>query len=344
MPDIELRLGRDMLVLSAPIDETLARQGFNAALDRQYLNLMEPEAISDALRLETLAGAQCLVTTTEDITRARLAHVRMEGDSARLAQAALAAAEEVKPQHILAEIGPCGLPLDASSKASLNENRAQYADAARAFGDGAFDAFFLNGFTSIDDLKCALMGLAQVSGKPVMASVYLAETDSAYASAPEQAPRAKATLDDIADTLPFAGYEPVETAVAPIAPSSRGYLDSQRWPEAISVMADLGASVVGFETAEPLSRAIAYAEEAAKLTSLPLLAQLRVTQQTQSDRERALVPIQDRKDYASDTMEHAAVRLYGAGVQFLRATGKATPAFTGALAATVLGLDVRPRT
>ena len=40
-------------------------------------------------------------------------------------------------------------------------------------------------------------------------------------------------------------------------------------------------------------------------------------------------------------MAPAAVKLYGAGVQFLRATGKATPSFTGALAATVYGLDVR---
>ena len=84
MPDIELRLGHDMLVLSAPVDATLARQGIDAARDRQYLNLMEPDAISDALKMEVVAGANCVVTTTEDITNARLAHVRMDGDAARL--------------------------------------------------------------------------------------------------------------------------------------------------------------------------------------------------------------------------------------------------------------------
>ncbi|MBQ2681528.1 MAG: hypothetical protein IJF97_06295, partial [Eggerthellaceae bacterium] len=76
MPDIELRFGKDMLVLSAPIDAVLARQGIDSARDRQYLNLMEPDVVQDALNLEMVAGAQCLVTTTEDITRARLAHVR----------------------------------------------------------------------------------------------------------------------------------------------------------------------------------------------------------------------------------------------------------------------------
>ena len=76
MPDIQLRFHHDMLVLSAPVDVTLSRQGINAARDRQYLNLMEPDVVTDAMRLEGIAGAQCLVAPTEDITNARLAHAR----------------------------------------------------------------------------------------------------------------------------------------------------------------------------------------------------------------------------------------------------------------------------
>ena len=39
-------------------------------------------------------------------------------------------------------------------------------------------------------------------------------------------------------------------------------------------------------------------------------------------------------------MVQAAARLRGAGAQELRATGEATPAYTGALAAAVTGFDV----
>ena len=250
MADIELRFHRDMLVLSAPLDAALERQGIDVARDRQYLNLMEPDVVRDALRMEAVAGAQCLVTSTEDITRARLAHVNMDADAARLAQAALDIAAELKPQHVLAEIGPCGLPLDPSSKASLNENRGQYADAARAFGDGAFDAFFLNGFANITDLKCALMGVAQVSGKPVFASAVLGK-----------------------------------------AP----------WPELVETMADLGAAVVGIETAEPIDRAVAYVEEAKRLTDLPILVQLSVTKASPAA-TKGLVPPQDIAEYTADTL------------------------------------------
>lgn len=347
MPDIQLRFNKDMLVLSAPLDAMLARQGIDAARDRQYLNLMEPDAIHDALNLEVMAGAHCLVTTTEDITQARLAHVRMDGSADQLAKAALSVAAELKPQHILAEIGPCGLPLDPSSKSSLNENRKQYADAARAFeeaGPESFDAFFLNGFTNIVDMKCALMGAAQVSGKPVFASFTIGETPLEPVAAPDAPADVDGTpLDGVGPAESFEGFAAVETPTFPGLRVNRAPLPLDQWPEAVAAMEDLGAAVVGFETADGIPQAEAYARQAAALTNLPLLAQFHVRASAQAQPTRGLTPLDAITDYTPDTMERAALRLFAAGAQFLRATGAATPAFTGALAATVMGVDVRPR-
>ena len=363
MPDIQMRFHKDMLVLSAPIDALLARQGIDAARDRQYLNLMEPDSISDALKLEAAAGAQCVVAATEDITQARLAHLNMDANVPRLALAALAAAGEAKPQHLLVEIGPCGLPLDAASKASLNENRAQYADAARAFEDGTFDAFFLNGFTRIADLKCALMGVAQVSDKPVFASMTIWATKAAGADDDALSARlggsaSPATLaagavggadssvqaDSVENALPTYlpdGYAALDIPAPPPLPAAkRTMLDPALWPEALDAMVDLGAAVVGFETSDSIQKAIEYAHAAVDRTNLPVLAQLCVTQPPSASARSKLVPLDAIDDYTPDTMATSAVKLFGAGVQFLRATGLATPAYTGALAATVQGLDV----
>ena len=68
MPDIDMRFNKDMLVLSAPIDEVLARQGVDIEKDREFLSLLEPEAVRNAYRLESVAGAQCLVSNTAGIT------------------------------------------------------------------------------------------------------------------------------------------------------------------------------------------------------------------------------------------------------------------------------------
>ena len=293
MPDIELRFHRDMLVLSAPVTAVLERQGFDVSQDLEYANLVEPEAVRDALRLNKVAGAQCLVANTAGIAPARLAHHGLEDRAGEVVQAALDAARQLHPQHLLVEVAPCGLPLDPASKASLNENRDQYARAARSCAGRQFDAFFLNGFGNPTDLKCALMGVRQVSDAPVFASVSVG---------------ADGVLADGRHTL----------------------------EDALGVMLDCEASVVGFATAAPLAQAAEFARRATAAGSLPVLAQLVV---------RACDPKQgDATDenpyYCPDVLVGAGTQLRAAGAQFLRAAGAATPAYTGALVAASEGFDV----
>ena len=292
MPDISLRFNKDMLALSAPVLPALGRLGVDVKRDVELTLLLEPDTFEDAYRLESIAGAQCLVATTASVTPARLAQVGMEARAGEIAHAALEAVRAFQPQHVLVEVGPCGLPLDASSKASLIENRDQYARAGRLFAQEAFDAFFLNGFTTCADLKCALMGLRKVSDAPIFASVEMAG-DGTLAS-------------------------------------GRGTLE-----EAVSIMAEFGASVAGFATFAAQAEAVALAQRAAKVTDLPLLAQLNVRNRD----ARQQGPTSENPYYAPDAMVAAAEALRAVGVQFLRAAGDATPAYTGALVATTMGLD-----
>lgn len=293
MPDIQMRFDKDMLVLSAPLRSVLARQGVDVDRDLEYMLLVEPEALRDTVRMEKIAGAQCLVAATEGIAPARLARKGMEERGTELALAALGMLRPLKPQHLLAEIGPCGLPLDGSSADSLNENRAQYARAAHAFDGQKLDALFLTGFKRPDDLKCALMGVRQVTDIPVFASV---DVDGAG-----------------------------------MLPDGRTSIE-----EAVALMAEFGASVVGFECAAPESDVVAVARRAAGACDLPLAVQLEVLRRDPKQGAAS----EENPYYCADTMVSAALALRAAGVQFLRATGDASPAYTGALAAAVMGLDV----
>ncbi len=237
--DIGLRFHKDMLVLSSPVQAVLERFGVDTQRDMEFTMLFEPDTLEKAYELEALAGAQCIVTGTAALTPARLAHGRMEDRAEELAQVALATVAALRPQHILVEVGPCGLPLDPSSKASLVEHRDQYARAAQLFARSELDAFFLNEFTTCTDLKCALMGVRKVSDVPVFASV--------------------AVRDD--GTLAGAGNGPVETL-----------------EEAAAVMEEYGAQVVGFSTTAPIEAAcdlVARLRAAGEgPTPLPVLAQL----------------------------------------------------------------------
>lgn len=296
MPDISLRFHKDMLVLSSPVEPVLSRQGFDLDQGLEFASLIEPEAMRDALRLSALAGAQCIVTSTSGITPARLAHRGMEDRGAELLDAALAAVREVSPQHVLVEVGPCGLPLDASSKNSLNEHRGQYARVARLCAERSIDAIFLNGFQSPVDLKCALMGVRQAVDAPVFASVDV-DAEGGLADG-------RSSLED-----------------------------------ALGVMADFGATVAGFATGAPLEQAEAFARRACGLGSLPVLAQLVVAK----DDPKQGRPTPENPYYCPDALVDAGVRLRAAGAQFLRASGAATPAYTGALVAASEGFDVARR-
>lgn len=292
MPDIALRFHKDMLVVASSLKRALARIGVNTARDTELTLLLEPDIIEDLCKMELVAGAQCVVTPTAGITPARLAHGRMETQASTLAAVAISALRPLNPQHILVEIGPCGLPLDASSKASLNENRDQYKRAAKAFTDLEFDAFFLNGFKRCTDLKCALMGLRQVTGKPVFASVDVTEKGTLA--------RGRETLED-----------------------------------AWNVMNEYEASVGGFCTAADIDSATKLVFRSRAKTNLPVMVSLDVLRRD----PRQTCATHENPYFDAETMETAALELRAAGAQFLRAVGDATPAYTGVLAITLMGLD-----
>ena len=304
MADIQMRFNRDMLVISNAIDYQLKKRGVNNAKNSAYINLMEAESVQDALRLNTMAGAQCVVANTRYITPARLAKESgMRGKEADVARAAISVAQVVCPQHILAEIGPCGLPLDASSKSSLNENKDQYARAARAFDGLEFDAFFLSGFKSVADLKCALMGVSQVSGMPIFASVDVSNAKDAAVQVP--------------DILLANGRD--------------------KFTEALDVMVEFGASVIGFSVAGNLNTALELAKLACQ-TNAPVLAQLCVEKEPDESKTPKHVTKIDPSTFDTpDAMAQAALQLCKSGVQFLRAVGNVEPAHTAALAAMVSG-------
>lgn len=170
MPDLKQRFHKDMLALSSPLHEDLRRQGIDVDAEGPMVLLTDEEAVIDDLRLQTTAGVPCLVTPTPFITKTRLLHTRLQDKQNDIAKHALDMVKDLMPQHILAQIGPTNLPIDPDNATSLKENRNEYSAAAQAFGDDV-DALFLNGMTSITDIKCALMGVRRVTYTPVFCSV-----------------------------------------------------------------------------------------------------------------------------------------------------------------------------
>ena len=298
--DIKLRFHKDMLVLSAPLDYVLARQGVSMPNDYEFISLLEPEMAQDALRLEALAGAQCLVTATEGICPARLAHMRMEQSASDIAAAAIASAQAHSPQHIICEIGPCELPLDPSSKVSLKQSQDQYEAAARACGTEAFDAILLNGMRGVADMRCAIQGVRKVYDGPLFASFDRDELDNL----------------------------PLEEALAAMLGEPGADADAQA--DVIGFRSAAAPDVL-CDTV----RAMASLTDVPILAQISVKAPT----DAEKKRASLGGPIEGNPYPLPDALADAALALRKAGAQFLRACGEATPAYTGALCMATMGCD-----
>lgn len=292
MPDIALRFNKDMLVLSTPIDYQLKSQGFTNPGDREYVALCESDLIEEVYKVEKLMDTPCLVTATEGITRARLAYSRFEKQAEDMARIAYEVGSSFTPQHLIAAVGPTGLPLDTSISSSVKQSIQQYRDATEVLMRYPFDALYFSNFSSLADAECALRGAREVFEGPLMIS--LAVSDESDFSTDET----------------FAlGVEKCD---------------------------ELGADVIGTVSAAKPERLVYLSSLMRKATHKPLLCEVHINKKD----SRQFEPTDENPYPTPDELFNAACALQKVGVQFLRAVGAATPAYTGALNAAVHGMDV----
>ncbi len=178
MPDIHLRFGKEALICTADLTEGYRRHGAQTEKDEILTNLLEPDTVEQMLRLEMLGGTHVLIAPSRACTPARLRASGIAVDTRDYLTGLVHLCQGLTPQHLLLEVGPCGLPLDPSSRASLLENKQEYTQVARVCSDLAIDGIFLSGFTSLDDLRCALMGVRAVYDGVIIASVVVDDKGS----------------------------------------------------------------------------------------------------------------------------------------------------------------------
>jgi methionine synthase / methylenetetrahydrofolate reductase(NADPH) len=140
------------------------------------LNVTQPELIQGIHREYISAGAQIIETNTFGANRARLDTFGL-GDQVReinLRAARLAReAREVSGQHVFiaGAIGPTGRPLQAPDEQRLDELRAFFREQAGALIDGGVDLLILETFTSLTELRQAVLAAQECGAVPVVAQM-----------------------------------------------------------------------------------------------------------------------------------------------------------------------------
>ena len=326
--DIVLRLGKDVLVTQGPVGTQLMAQGFDLDTPLPLLNLAEPEVVEELHRLYRAAGADCAITNTFMATSGNLAQYGLAGEVARINEAGVRIARAQGFPHVLASVGPCGAAVEPGSGACVlrgmqtdapdgprtaGEWPAGYGAAVELYAEqiaalvaGDPDALLLETFTSLDDALAAVDAAKRTCDLPVIVSMVFPEEAGEEAGAEQPA---GAPTD---------------------APSAPGSTTPE---EAARALAQAGAAAVGCNCMS-VDACVDTIERMRGACDLPPIA-----------RPNAGIPTERpdgslRWPLGPDDFSAASVRLLRAGARILGCCCGGTPAATGAIYATVGGLQL----
>ncbi|MCL2745675.1 MAG: homocysteine S-methyltransferase family protein, partial [Coriobacteriia bacterium] len=165
------RLGREMLVLEGAMGTMLQKAGLLGDGAPEMLNLIEPDSISRIHSFYRLAGADCAITNTFGANRVKLAHYNSADLVEEINRKSIALARKGAAPYMLADIGPTGLVND-----DFDEIHDVFFQQAKALASGGPDAFLLETFTDIAEIRCAILACRDADADlPIIASVSFGE-------------------------------------------------------------------------------------------------------------------------------------------------------------------------
>ncbi|MGB4593363.1 MAG: homocysteine S-methyltransferase family protein, partial [Coriobacteriia bacterium] len=171
MPDIELRLGRDVLVIDGAMGTMLQRAGVPSEQCNEQLNITAPDIVTDIHHNYVLAGADCVTTNTFGGTRVKLAEYGLADDMVELNRAGVRVARAAGAQHVLGDLGPTGLLLEPLGTATFDEVYEQFFEQATALASENPDAIIIETMTDIAEARCAVLAVRAACNLPVFVSV-----------------------------------------------------------------------------------------------------------------------------------------------------------------------------
>jgi 5-methyltetrahydrofolate--homocysteine methyltransferase len=171
VPDVLVRLGREVLVVDGAMGTMLQRAGMPAGQCPEQLNLIDPEMVLAVHTSYVTVGAECVSTNTFGGTRTKLAEYGLGDMVAELNRAGVRLARQAGAQHILADVGPCGLVLEPLGSAPFDEVFDIFAEQIAALAAEDPDAIAFETFTDLAEIRCALLAARSVTDLPLIASV-----------------------------------------------------------------------------------------------------------------------------------------------------------------------------
>ncbi|MDO9108043.1 MAG: homocysteine S-methyltransferase family protein [Coriobacteriia bacterium] len=167
MPDIKLRLGREVLVIDGALGTMIQRYEVPEEQCKDQLNLTAPEMIEQIARDYVTVGAECITTNTFGSSRVKLSEYGVQDQLVEINRAGVEIARRAGAQHVLGDIGPTGLVLQPLGEARFDDLFEIFAEQAAALASASPDALVIETMTDIAEARCALLAAKSVCDLPV---------------------------------------------------------------------------------------------------------------------------------------------------------------------------------
>lgn len=140
------------------------------------LNLTQPELISGLHREYINAGAEIVETNSFGANRVKLAAHNLADQVRQINHRASRLVQEArditgKQVFIAGAVGPTGQPLQAPDEHRLRELRAIFREQIEALQEGGADLLILETFSSLAELRQAVLAAQEVGGLPIVAQM-----------------------------------------------------------------------------------------------------------------------------------------------------------------------------
>lgn len=171
MPDIERRLGHEVLIVDGAMGTMLQRAGMPTGQCPEELNVTNPEMVLDVHHSYVMVGAECVTSNSFGGSRPKLAEYGLQDRLEELNRAAVRLARRSGAQHVLADVGPTGLVMEPLGPATFDEIFAIFVEQMSALLAESPDAIALETFTDLAEIRCALLAARSLTDLPVIASM-----------------------------------------------------------------------------------------------------------------------------------------------------------------------------
>src|SRR5215470_2038971 len=170
------RLYQHPLLCDGAMGSLLYARGVTYEQCFDALNISRPELITNIHSEYISAGADVIETNTFGANRAKLETYNLGDQVREINFRAVRLAREAReisglPVFVAGAVGPTGRPLQAPDEHRLSELRALFREQIEALQEGGVDILILETFSSLAELRQAILAAKEVGGLPIIAQM-----------------------------------------------------------------------------------------------------------------------------------------------------------------------------